>query len=130
MKNPAELSDEIILTLAQEKIRDPVHWAKYSFATDKHRVDLGHGWNDEAAVAWCAAGAIASVMHIPSWPYDDLRFMQVWDHLRAYPPVVALGLVSGKEPGSAADFNNRKQHHEVMEMFDFARAHAREAVAA
>jgi hypothetical protein len=114
MKNPAELSDEAILTLAQELIRDPEHWTTCAAARDGrgHSVEA----NAPGAVRFCAAGAIMRVTgeeHAGDMP----RFDRVWLHLRAYPAI--------KGASCPAGFNDVYGHEAVMRMFDFAREHAR-----
>jgi hypothetical protein len=122
MKNPAELSDETILTLAQEVIRDPDHWTQNMLA--RNADGRGADVTSFAAVSFCSAGAIMRALGQDV--FGSSRFQELWAHLCAHP------LLSG--PGSRymcpADYNNRHNHAEVMAMFDFAREHARAGAAA
>lgn len=119
MKNPDGLSDEAVLTLAQELIRDPLKWTQNTLARDRdgHSVEP---YGDDA-VSFCAAGAIAHVLGVRLGPGGAPRFEAVWSHLKSYPPVLAHRM--------PAHFNNTRAHGEVMAMFDWGRKHAAQVAA-
>lgn len=122
MKNPAELSDWAVLTLAQELIRDPKHWTTGMSARGP-RGEVADV-NSSEVVARCAQGAIMAVLQFGSYSpspnsnYErDRQFYRVYALLGRYPPAKVPGL-------AVPQYNDQRQHSDVMDMFDYARSHA------
>lgn len=113
MKNPDQLSDEAILTLAQERIRDPAHWTQHTLARDRLFREVAP--NSPEAVSFCAAGAIANVLGVAVPTQGGSRFHSLWERLSSYPPVRST------DWRSPAHYNNSRSHAEVMAMFDWTR---------
>lgn len=98
-----------ILKAAKAVIENPIHWTTNAFARDAEGNVLEAGY-DEDAVCFCSLGAIEKVI-AKSWPYNQASY----DYLST----AAFELDDIIEAG-VADFNDSKEHSDVMQMFDKA----------
>ena len=93
-----------LLKEAREVIRFRRRWVQGHFALD------GHGNvvkpDDNAAVCWCASGAMRKVGNNNAW-YSVAR-------------AALLNAVTGPNSGSLGRYNDNHTHAEVLEMFDDA----------